>query len=177
MVQSNEPVAVDKARWWQPYRTQIARSIYIFTGVLSLSVLWQIVVFWTGRGGAPLVDHLASFGHLSRNLDTSTGSTAGTILAWANRGWYLLTGAMIWAALAHIVLSVGTTVGAIVEVGISQYLREVKEAQRWRERERAIERRRALRDEARRRAAEEIRPKSRFSFTTLLIGIVIGELL
>jgi hypothetical protein len=176
MVQSNEPVAVDKARWWQPYRMQIARSIYVASALLSLCVAWQIVLFWMGRIGAPLVDQLAQAAHWPMQPESATTAPAVWLAYWY-RGMYLLLGAAVWAMLAHFVYAIGCTFGALVEVGVTQYRREVKEAQRWRARDRAIERRREMRDEARRRAAEEIAPKSRFSFTTLLIGIVIGELI
>lgn len=167
--------------------SKIIRLAFLVAG---LAVTWQIVRFWQGKIGFPLIDWMMQVmgGHavdLSLQVPAIDGFVEryghgifGQLAAWWTEVVYYVFGTVIWLGLGTYVMILGEKIGRVVAVGYVQFCEESREAAKAQEQLRLREERYWRRHQAlvRRRELKEQRESAGgFSVTTLVVGIFIGS--
>lgn len=170
------------------YKKHLAKAIEIAGVVLGLVVAYQAIRFCQGAIGAPILDQITPYYDVPFATEyvqvVGVSNIVTTTLGWISKGFYSLAGITIWMMLGSLVCSSAKAVARIVLVGFSQYCDEVRAARAEAEIARVeaedqarLADAREQRREQRRKLREAEQPKSGFSFTTLVTGVILGMIL
>ncbi|KVL70315.1 hypothetical protein [Burkholderia ubonensis] len=169
----------------------VAKVITFVGWLLGLVVAYQAVRFCQGSIGAPILDQVIQyylrpfavaidqqlgtkfFSQLAYPITSST-SLSAWVPGWIQKGVYYLLGIFVWLHLGLFVQSCARAAACIYVVGFAQYCDEVRAARAEAERQHQIYVERERRRELRRKQLEAKQPRSGFSVTTLVAGIVLG---
>lgn len=157
-----------------------AKVIRIAATITGLIVMWQAVRFCQGQITAPGVVLIFTVVSDIVGAPITTADTTNP-LQWIAGAlkltFHYLGGIAIWICLGALVLSLGSSLARIVEIGFKQYMAECKDAQEEARRLAKIDADRERRRELRRKRREALQPKASFGFGSLLLGILIGKIL
>lgn len=169
----------------------VAKALEVIGGLLGLVVAYQAIRFCQGEIGAPILDQAiqyvarpfaatldqqlgTQFFSQWANLGTNSADLSVWAAAWVQKGVYYLLGIFVWLQLGLLVQSCARAAARIYVVGFDQYCDEVRTARAEAERQHRIYAARERRRELQRKQREAEQPRSGFSMTTLVAGIVIG---